>query len=45
MVDQTGRALLADHVDGIDDVRVYADEELQTLCRRCSGSKAAAGRG
>lgn len=40
--DETGRTLIADHVVGIDagdPLRVYADAELQTLCRKCSGKK------
>jgi 5-methylcytosine-specific restriction endonuclease McrA len=42
---ETGKGLIADHVHGIDEVREFDDEELQTLCARCSGAKAAAGRG
>jgi len=40
--DETGSTLIADHIDGIDDAdptRAYRDEELQTLCRGCSGKK------
>lgn len=42
---RTGRGLVADHLRGIDSVREFLDEELQTLCLACSGAKAAHGRG
>jgi 5-methylcytosine-specific restriction endonuclease McrA len=42
---ETGKGLIADHTRGIDDVREFDDAELQTLCRPCSGKKAAAGHG
>jgi hypothetical protein len=42
---RTGRGLIADHKHGIDSVREFRDEELQTLCLGCSGSKAARGLG
>jgi len=42
---RTGRGLVADHRFGIDSVREFRDEELQTLCLVCSGAKAARGRG
>jgi 5-methylcytosine-specific restriction endonuclease McrA len=42
---ETGKGLVADHKHGIDAVRAYDDAELQTLCRPCSGKKAAAGDG
>lgn len=35
----TGRGLIADHIDGIAEVRAFRDDELQTLCARCSGQK------
>lgn len=35
----TGHGLVADHIHGIDAVRVFDDSELQTLCLRCSGRK------
>lgn len=41
----TGRGLIADHIHGIDEPRSFDDRELQTLCRPCSGAKAAAGLG
>lgn len=40
--DETGRTLVADHIHGIDQanpLRVYGDDELQTLCRKHSGKK------
>ena len=42
---RTGRGLVADHVDGIDEVREFRDDELQTLCMVCSGRKAQRGAG
>jgi 5-methylcytosine-specific restriction endonuclease McrA len=36
---QTGKGLIADHIHGIDEVRIFRDEELQTLCEPCSGQK------
>lgn len=36
---ETGKGLIADHVDGIDEVREFDDEELATRCRVCSGKK------
>lgn len=42
---ETGAGLVADHVNGIDEARAFDDHELQTLCLRCSGAKAAHGAG
>ena len=36
---RTGKGLVADHRDGIDTVRVFADDELDTRCLSCSGLK------
>lgn len=36
---ETGAGLIADHVHGIDSVRAYSDEELETRCAPCSGRK------
>lgn len=36
---QTGRGLIADHIEGIDVVRTFADSELATRCAPCSGRK------
>lgn len=36
---ETGKGLVADHRHGIDMVREFDDDELETLCTRCSGKK------
>lgn len=36
---ETGKGLIADHVDGIDQVREFWDWELATRCPPCSGRK------
>lgn len=38
-VDESGRELVADHIDGIDEVREFDDVELATRCLTCSGRK------
>jgi hypothetical protein len=36
---ERGNRLVADHVDGIDEVREFDDDELATRCAICSGRK------
>jgi hypothetical protein len=36
---ETGKGLVADHVDGMDAMRAFDDSELATRCAVCSGKK------